>query len=202
MTRAEDGALTLEHQKCNLGKLRELLTLTWPDGGLPMLVSDAPDTSGFANRVQGRADDDRAIALLKLIAEFEGREQYCSPAVQARNNVHAMLRSEPAFLRLKLKPDDTRRIVNQCQRAKWIEPMDYRGHGKLHQRWTLTTEGRAFAGLPLPHIPTSPHTDDGGCTDVSTKGGCPTPPHVVGGTGDRARTQDGAEDGANEVGHE
>ena len=81
---------------------------------------------------QGRADDDRAIALLKMIAEFESREQYCSPAVQARNNVHAMLRSEPAFLSLKLRPDDTKRIVNQCQRAKWITITDYRGHGKLY----------------------------------------------------------------------
>ena len=184
MTRAEDGTLTLEHQKCNLGKLRDPLTLNWPDGGLPML--DAPDVSGFVNRAQGRADDDRAIALLKLIAEFESREQYCSPAAQARNNVHSMLRSEPAFLSLKLKPDDTKRIVNQCQRAKWLEPMDYRDHGKSHRRWTVTSVGLAFAGLPVRHIATSRHMDVAPCTDEDVR-------HIgtsVGGVGDRARAQD------------
>lgn len=51
--------LTLEHQKSNLGKLREPLTLNWLDGGLPQLVE------GFdGSRQQGRADDYRAIALL------------------------------------------------------------------------------------------------------------------------------------------
>ena len=101
-----------------------------------------------------------------------------------------MLKSEPAFLNLKLRPDDTRRIVNQCQRAKWIAVFEYRGHGKLHQRWMVTPDGRAFAGLP--HTPTSPHIDDAGCTDVGANGGCPTPPHMLGGTGDRARINEGA----------
>jgi putative DNA primase/helicase len=197
MTRAEDGLLTLEHQKSNLGKLREPLTLVWPDGGLPMLDSEAPDVSGLTARMNGRADDERAVALLKLIAEFESREQYCSPAVQARNNVHSMLRSEPAFLRLKLKPDDTRRIVNQCQRAKWLAIAEYRGHGKSHQRWTVTADGCAFAGLPAPHTPTSPHIDESECADVDANGGCPTPPHVLGGMGDRARTP-GADVGASD----
>ena len=184
LTRGEGGLLTLEHQKSNLGKMREPITLTWPDDDLPMLASDMPDVPAFITRMQGRADDGLAAALLKLIAEFESREQYCSPAVQARNNVHAMLKSEPAFLSLKLRPDDTRRIVNQCQRAKWLSQLDYRGHGRMHQRWMVTAEGRSFAGLPMPHTPTSPHIHEGACADESTNVGCPTPPHVLGGTGE------------------
>ncbi|MEI8327200.1 MAG: hypothetical protein WCH44_17925, partial [Betaproteobacteria bacterium] len=113
--------------------------------------------SGFIDRLHGRADDDRAIALLKLIAEFESRQQYCSPAAQARNNVHSILRSEPGFQRLKLNQDATKRIVTQCQRAKWLEPLDYRSADrKQRQRWTLTAEGCAFAGLPAPTAPTAP----------------------------------------------
>ena len=170
MTRAADGTLTLEHQKSNLGKLREPLTLTWPDGGLPMLACDRPDMSGeFDNGAQGRADDDRAAALLKLIAEFEGRQQYCSPAVQARNNVHSMLRSEPAFLSLKLKADDTRRIVNHLQRAKWLEMLEYRDHGKSHRRWTVTSDGLAVAGLQVRHSATSRHMDVALCTDEDVR---------------------------------
>lgn len=198
MTRDEDGTITLEHQKSNLGKRRDPLTLNWPDGGLPMLASNTLDVSGFGNRVQGRADDDRAIALLKLIAEFESREQYCSPAAQARNNVFSMLRSEPGFMALKLRQDDTRRIVNQCQRAKWIESMEYKSaHTRKYcQRWTLTPDGRAFAGLPAPTAPTAPtyHVSADGAQGAIC--GAPTAPTYAGGVGDRARTDVGAPGGS------
>jgi len=187
LTRGDDGLLTLEHQKSNLGKCRDPLALEWPDGGLPQLVQGAVfDAEGFNMRQQGRADDGRAVAVLKLIAEFESREQYCSPAVQARNNVHAMLKSEPAFLNLKLRPDDTKRIVNQCQRAKWLEQLDYRSiDRKPRQRWVLTAEGRSFAGLPAaPTAPTAPTYDDGAQGANSSIGGAPTAPTYAGGTGE------------------
>lgn len=199
LTRCDDGLLTLEHQKNQFGKMREPLTLEWPDGGLPQLVQGAGfDVVGFIQPQQRRSDDERAAALLRLIAEFESREQYCSPAIQARNNVHAILKSEPAFLHLKLRPDDTKRIVNQCQRAKWIAILEYRGHGKRHQRWTVTSDGRSFAGLPTPHTPTSPYIDEGASADVSANGVCPTPPHMPGGTGDRAREKEGESGVGNE----
>lgn len=196
MTRAEDGTLTLEHQKSNLGKLCEPLTLTWPDGGLPMLVSDSPDTSGLNNRLQGRSDDERATALLKLIAEFESRGQYCSPATTARNNVFAMLRSEPTFQKLKLNSDSTKRIVTQCQRAKWIEPIDYKSaHTRKYcQRWALTPEGCLFAGLPAPTAPTAPTLHESAQGVEGVLCGAPTAPTYLGGVGERAHTKDGEED--------
>ncbi|MBK6294573.1 MAG: AAA family ATPase [Rhodoferax sp.] len=187
LTRGDDGLLTLEHQKSNFGKCCDPLTLEWLDSGLPQLVQGAGlDADGCVMRQQGRADDDRAAALLRLIAEFEGRGQYCSPAIQARNNVHAMLKSEPAFLSLKLRPDDTKRIVNQCQRAKWLEPLDYRSvDRKQRQRWVLTADGPfAFAGLPAPTAPTAPTSDDGEDGADSSIGGAPTAPTYVGGTGE------------------
>lgn len=150
--------------------------------------------SGFSSRMQGRADDDRAIALLKLIAEFEGRGQYCSPAPTSRNHVFAMLRGEPGFQSLKLKPDDTRRIVHQCQRAGWIEPLDYRdSNRKPHQRWTLTHAGRSIAGLAAPTAPTCANYEDCAPGAHGAEDGAPTAPSSIGGMGDRARTQDGAE---------
>lgn len=186
LTRGEDGLLTLEHQKSNLGKCCDPLSLEWPDGGLPQLVQGSGlDVDGCSMRQQGRADDDRAAALLSLIAEFEIRGQYCSPASHARNNVHAMLKSEPAFLNLKLRPDDTKRIVNQCQRAKWLETLDYRSiERKQRQRWVLTAEGRVFAGLPAPTAPTAPTSDDGAQGADSSFGGAPTAPTYAGGTGE------------------
>ncbi len=185
LTRGEDGTLTLEHQKSNLGKCCEPITMTWPDGGLPMLASDTGNAFGAAMQ-QGRADDERAIALLRLLAEFESRGQYCSPATTSRNHVHAVLRSEPAFQKLKLSADATRRIVTQCQRAKWIEPLDYRTPDrKPHQGWTVTASGRTIAGLPAPTAPTA---EDG----AHSAGGAPTAPTCMGGVGGRARTLNGA----------
>jgi hypothetical protein len=151
------GLLTLEHQKNNHGKKRDPLTLTWPEGGLPELVDDAADFDPQNLTVTGRADDAAASALLRLITEFEAREQYASPLQTARNNVYALLRSEPAFQRLKLSRDATTRIVTQCQRAGWIEPLDYRTvDRKDRKRWTVTPKGREFVGLSAPTAPTAP----------------------------------------------
>lgn len=187
LTRGNDDLLTLEHQKSNLGRLREPVTLEWLEGGFPQVVANG----GFdGSRQQGRADDDRAAALIRLIAEFESRGQYCSPALTSRNHVHAVLKSEPEFQKLKLRPDDTKRIVTQCQRAKWLDCMSYRTPDrKPHQGWTVTNEGRAFAGLSTaPTAPTAPTTEDG--TDSAWV--APTAPTYVGGVGESARTHDGA----------
>ncbi len=193
MSRAESGLLTLEHQKSNFGKMREPLTLTWPDNGLPMLASDAPDITGLTSSMQGRADDTAAAALLRLIAEFEGREQYCSPMATARNNVFSMLRSDPAFQALKLRSDDCKRIVTQCQRAKWLVPQEYRSiDRKDRQRWVLTPKGKTFAGLSAPTAPTCAHMDDGAQGYEGAIGGAPTAPTYAGGVGEEERTDDGA----------
>ncbi len=197
MTRSEDGTLSLEHQKSNFGRMREPLTLTWPDSGLPMLASDAPDITGLTGLMRGRADDIVAAALLRIIAEFEGRGQYCNTAVNSRTHVHALLKSEPAFIALKLRPDDTKRIVTQCQRAKWIEPLDYRtADRKPHQRWTLTAGGRLF-GLPAaaPSAPSAPSGIDGASLHMA-QAAAPSAPSGVGGVGEESTHRLGAEDGA------
>ncbi len=158
-----------------------------------MLAGDAPNFDGLNASAQGRSDDTAAAALLVLLAEFEGREQYASPAAQARNNVHALLRVEPAFQRLKLNRDATARIVNQCQRAGWLESLDYRSPDrKQRQRWTVSQKGREFAGLPAPTAPTAPTYEEGAQSAESSIGGAPTAPTYAGGVGDRARTHVGA----------
>lgn len=190
MSRAEDGTLTLEHQKNNLGPLRDPLCLVWPLGGLPESIH----VDAFAGRLQGRADDERAAAILRLIAEYEDRQQYASPATTSRNHVHAVLKADPAFAGLKLKPDDTKRVVTQAQRAGWLEVLDYRdANRKPHQRWTVTSKGREFAQIPpAPTAPTAPTSLDGAPSADGAKQGAPTAPTCVGGVGDSARTKDGA----------
>ncbi len=191
LTRADDDTLTLEHQKANLTKCREPLTLEWPTGGLPQLVAytGAHPLLGLA---QGRADDDRAAALLGLIAEFEGRQQYCSPVATARNSVFAMLKSEPAFQRLNLKGDACKRIVTQCQRAQWIEPVEYRTPDrKTRTRWTVTPQGNAIA---VQSAPCAPCTNESAQSAQSARG-APCAPCCAGGVGEE-RTHFRAEQSA------
>jgi putative DNA primase/helicase len=183
LTRGDDGLLTLEHQKSNLGKMREPITLEWANDGLPQLVEHG---TGFGvdsqtQRQQGRADDERAVILLRMIAEFEGRGQYCHTGQTSRSNPYAVLKSESSFQKLKLNSDATKRIVNQCQRAKWLAPLDYRTPDrKPHQRWTLTHEGRLIAGLSAPTVPTVPTTEDG----ANGEWAVPTAPTGIGGAGE------------------
>jgi len=187
MTRSQNATLSIEHQKSNLSQCREQLTLEWHDGGLPQLVGinnwDDP-SNPFLQRAQGRAADELAIKLLRMIAEFESRQQYCSTGITSRSHVYAVLKSEPAFKQLKLSKDDTKRVVDQCQRAKWIEPLEYRTPTRKYQeRWTLTTEGKVFAGLSAPTAPTAPTSEVGTNTNIA-QGSAPTAPTGIGGVGE------------------
>ena len=160
--------LTLEHQKGNLAKqCHEPLLIVWPDDGFPQAYA-APEGGGvdfgaLAERADGRQQDKNAAELIKLLAEFESRGQYASPAASAKTNVFALLRADPQFKRLKLGKDAVSAIVTQCQRAGWIEAMSYRADYKDKQRWTVTDKGREWAGLAVPPSPPSPPScQDGG----------------------------------------
>ena len=153
MKRHESGNLTIEHQKSNLGRCNEPMTLTWGDGELPQLASSVeifldPQTAS----AQSKADDDRCITLLRLIDEFANRGHFCSPSTTARNNAHAILKSEPLFKSLRLKPEDTRRLLNQLQRANLVRIFEWKQNYKAAQRWEVTEAGRLFAGLPVPTL--------------------------------------------------
>jgi hypothetical protein len=153
LTRGEDDLLTIEHQKSNLGRMREPIKLEWAEDGLPKLVEQS-GLGDFLSSVTSNAQGERAKALLTMVAEFEDRHHYCSPIPTARNNVHATLSSEPDFKKLKLSKPDCRHILNQCQRNKWLEIVDFLdAYRKPRQRWSLTGSGRAFAGVSAPSAP-------------------------------------------------
>jgi RecA-family ATPase len=183
LSRAENGTLTLEHQKSNLGRMREPITLTWPEGGLPTLDSVIPS----AERIH--ADSGQALDLLRLIAEFEGRGQYCSTATTARNNVYAMLRGEPDFQKLKLTSDASKRIIHQCQRDGWLESLEYRKPDrKVSERWSVTALGRSVAAsaASLRLVEQTAQT-----AGRAASAACP-----LGGTGESAHHKDAADKSA------
>ncbi len=160
LARGDDDLLTLEHQKSNLGRLREPIKLEWIVNGLPQLVSQS-GAGDLLSSIASKAHEVKSKALLSMVAEFEDRQQYCSPIATARNNVHATLNSEPDFKKLKLNKSDCRHILNQCQRNKWLEIVDYfDAYRKPRQRWSLTVSGRAFAEVSAPSAPSAPSCDE------------------------------------------
>ena len=116
------------------------------------------DYSELNDAVDARQQDSNAAVVLRMVAEFEGRDQYISPSPFARNNAFAMLKPEPTFKRIKLGKDGLATIIHQCQRAGWLEVLEYRTKDrKERDRWTVTDKGREYAGLAsAPTAPTAP----------------------------------------------
>ena len=155
LTRGADDLLTLEHQKSNLGRMREPITLEWAKDGLPQLV-DQSGIGDLLSSIVSNSQEQRTMALLSMIAEFEDRQHYCSPVATARNNVHATLSSEPDFKKLKINKSDCRQILNQCQRNKLLVIVEFfDAYRKPRQRWSVTESGRAFAGVFAPSTPSA-----------------------------------------------
>jgi hypothetical protein len=124
----------------------------------------------FLSSLASNAQEVKTKAILSMVAEFEDRQQYCSPIATARNNVHATLSSEPDFKKLKLNKSDCRHILNQCQRNKWLEIVDYfDAYRKPRQRWSLTGAGRAFAGVFALSAPCAPSSDENAETEQGMK---------------------------------
>lgn len=174
MTRDEDGGLLLQHQKHNLGKLREPLRLVWPEGGIPSL------DEAFGPVVQGIADRGHEKALLKLIAEFTERGEHVTTATNSRTHAAKLLKGEPGFP--KVKDAEVFNLLRKAERAGLLERVNVRGTNRHPKEcWGLTAPGRAFAGLPALGAPTAPTSgvdapnagsasDCAECADSSARG--------------------------------
>jgi len=154
MARDKDGALTLEHQKHNLGKLREPLHLVWPEGGIPQL--DEP----VSGPVQGISDRTETRALLALLHEFFGRGEYVACAQNSTANAARVLSSQKGYP--KRKPAEVFDLMRTAERQGLIERQSYRtADRKPRERWGLTTAGCDLIGVtaptsvraPPPHTP-------------------------------------------------
>ena len=191
MERVSDGGLRIAHQKANLGQTAELLNLVWPKDGLPEVAHTmAPEGLAFAN-------EQHTKNLLRLIAEFGERGEHVTSATTSRTNAAKLLEHEPSYPK-SLKPAEVFDLLRRAERAGYLEKGQHRTpHRKVLEVWELTAQGRGFVGL-APTAPTAPTYD---IDEVSAQGamgamGAPTAPTCVGGMGERARAQVGAQVGA------
>lgn len=142
MTRDAQGGLKLEHQKINHGKLREPVHLFWPTDGLPQV--DLPPTGVVAHI----ADRVHTQALLKLIAEFTERGEYVGTATTSRTHAAKLLAGESTYPK-GLKQNEVFDLLRRAERAEYLSRIEYRGPDrKPRERWEVTRQGRAHAGLP------------------------------------------------------
>lgn len=141
MSRAEDGSITLEHQKSNLGKLRDPIRLFWPEGGLPQVDEE------FGPVVQGIADRNHEKVLLKLIHEYTQRGEHVSSATTSRTHAAKLLKHEPTYP-ARLKDAEVFDLLRRCERTGYLERINYKGADrKPRERWSVTKAGMDFAGI-------------------------------------------------------
>lgn len=141
LSREADGALRLQQQKHNLGRLRDPLRLVWPEGGLPA-VDEA-----LRPVLQGIVDRGNEKPLLVLIDEFTRRGEYVTTATTSRTNAAKLLEQEPRFPSFK-KKEEVFSVLRDSERAGRIRRVTYRGTDrKSRERWEVTQAGRAFAGI-------------------------------------------------------
>jgi KaiC/GvpD/RAD55 family RecA-like ATPase len=140
LSRDKDGALTLEHQKANLGPLQLPMRLVWPQGGLPMVDgATEPMVQAIAERASTRA-------LLKLIHEFTQRGEYISAATTSRTHAAKMLCKEPGYPRLR--DGEVFDLLRRAERAGQLQRVTYRGTDrKERERWEVTATGKALADI-------------------------------------------------------
>ena len=152
MSRDKEGALMLEHQKHNLGHLREPLRLVWPEGGIPQ--ADEP----MGPMLKGLAERGQSKALLKLIAEFAARGEFVTTATTSRTHAAKLLRQEPTYP--KLKDAEVFDVLRRAERAGHLERIEFKGADRhQRERWNVTASGAAFAGIPAATAGTAATSD-------------------------------------------
>lgn len=187
LNREKDGSLTLEQQKNNLGKLRDPISLQWPEGGLP-IVPYVP--TGIVGAIAERND---LKALLKLLHEYHSRGEFVAPDIRSRYHAVKVLGSESTFPRLK--PAEVFGLLRDAERRKLIEREAYKdANRKAHERWKLTAAGCELIGI-APSAPSAPSTEDGTPGHPAQQGARQVRHVALGGMGDVERAEVGADGG-------
>jgi hypothetical protein len=139
----DDGRLSLEHQKCNYGPLQRALTLEMMPGGGVSLAPSIDDDGDEAT-----AKREAAIrGLLRLLSHYAALGQFVSPNTNARNNAGNAFKADPAYIRLGICKDDTRRLFMEMESRGLVTRESYTTSSRNQaDRYSLTQEGELFAG--------------------------------------------------------
>lgn len=187
---SKDGALTLEHQKCNLGPQSAPIVMAWSEG---VLVSSAHATPQD-DAVRGFMLNEYAKDVLRLIHEFTERGEFIAQAHTSPYNARKMLAGQKTFPPEMQRGTAVFDLLRDMERAGHVKREGYRTPDRKDRaRWQVTPTGMERAGI-APTAPTAPTPEDG--ADRQEEERAPSAPTPLGGMGGGARALAGAEDGA------
>ncbi len=147
LSRDKEGALRLEHQKCNVGPLLPPLLLHWPEDGVPELE---PQVGGH---LAALARSNELRALLRLIHEFSERGEWISTAITSAASASRLLAGEPAYPKNR-RPAEIQALLRDAERDGLIERIEYRNADrKARERWGLTGAGLVAIRGSAPDAP-------------------------------------------------
>jgi archaellum biogenesis ATPase FlaH len=139
----KDGALTLVHEKNNLGPREPDLQLEWPKDSLPQLVHQL---SGPVQRIQERNE---LKAVLGLMHEFISRGEYIGAEPSSHSNAGKLLEGQRGYPK-GLKRPALFDLLRDAERDGLIARSVIRTPDrKSKQAWTITAKGCELIGLPL-----------------------------------------------------
>ena len=148
LSRQKDGRLLLEHQKSNLGRMRDPLNLVWPEGGL--LQADLPSTGMVAKIEQGN----ERKAVLRVIHELhQAGVSVSTYPVQAFKD----LAPRPGFpAHIGTHRDLAPMLVGMRVDRLLVEEVHVNDDRKKRMRYALTDAGRDLIGADAPSAPSAP----------------------------------------------
>jgi hypothetical protein len=185
----DDAArLTLSHDKLNLGpRTAEPLRLVRSLTGLLMVDENAHDASG-------EPTEPPMVALLRVLADFVDRGERVATESSAHTNAWKLCRPEPGFPKRAFPvAGPLFAALRQMERDGLIEKESYRdSYRKDRSAWNLTAKGWERIGKVAPSAPSASSYRES-TENAASLGGAPSAPsYGVGGMGDIARADEGA----------
>ncbi|MBU2784851.1 AAA family ATPase [Acidithiobacillus ferriphilus] len=180
--------LTLSHDKNNLGaRLAEPLRLVRSMTGLLMVDESKHDASG-------EPTEPPVDALLKVLADFVERGERVATESSAHTNAWKLCRPEPGFPKRAFPvAGPLFSAIRQMERDGLIEKESYRdSYRKDRTAWTLTAPGWERIGKSAPSASSASSYGENAENAVSLGGAPSAPSYGVGGMGDIARADEGA----------
>lgn len=133
-----DGqAVTLRHEKCNLGPLQDELRFEFdPAAKVFKRFGSIPGAAAAAALVR----NGQRAAILRLLSDAEKAGQRLSMNAAANNNAYRVLRSEREFPRIER--GEFFSLLFQLQRDGLLQEEEYTNDRKKYKRLALTEAGR------------------------------------------------------------
>lgn len=154
-----DGqAVSLRHEKCNLGPLQEELRFEFDAGAKVFKMFGTVPGNQLAAQVMRNS---HRAAILRLVHGAAEAGQNLSMNAKANNNAYRVLQADPAFPRIDRSTFFG--LLFDMQRERLIEEIEYLGdHRKKFKRLAVTEQGQVRVAMNSGAAPTWKQREESG----------------------------------------